>query len=230
MLEQWGAALRDPGMRAGIMQMGLQLMQPMGFGQSSLGHLAQAVGAGGEASTRVEDQALKDQLAQSRMDAQNATLGLGQARVDIGNRNATTREKALQARTAGGGLSAKDLFRAGQSESRALENKAKWEAGQIVKQVTDAELLGTQLDPGIARYKGKGAGDIYRELLADPQWRQKSQIAGQTAAGATVPPPEQRQVGQVYNTPKGPMVWRGNGWAPATAAPDIPVDTGDEVP
>ena len=45
-LDRWGAALQQPSTRASLMQIGLQLMQPMGFGQSPMGHLAQAVGAG----------------------------------------------------------------------------------------------------------------------------------------------------------------------------------------
>ena len=36
------------------------------------------------------------------------------------------------------------------------------------------------------------------------------------AAGSALPPaprdPAQRRVGQTYDTPRGPMVWRGNGW------------------
>jgi len=28
-----------------------------------------------------------------------------------------------------------------------------------------------------------------------------------------IPAPEQRQIGQVYQTPRGPLVWRGNGWS-----------------
>ena len=31
---------------------------------------------------------------------------------------------------------------------------------------------------------------------------------------ARIPPPQQRQVGQVYNTPRGPARWQGNGWEP----------------
>lgn len=37
----------------------------------------------------------------------------------------------------------------------------------------------------------------------------------QQSQAAQVPPPEKRSVGTVYQTPKGPMVWRGNGWEAA---------------
>lgn len=32
---------------------------------------------------------------------------------------------------------------------------------------------------------------------------------------AAVPPPAQRQVNRIYDTPRGPMVWTGTGWVPA---------------
>lgn len=40
---------------------------------------------------------------------------------------------------------------------------------------------------------------------------------GQAAAASasSVPAPEKRTVGQTYDTPKGKMTWRGNGWEPA---------------
>lgn len=39
--------------------------------------------------------------------------------------------------------------------------------------------------------------------------------AQQDAPRATVPPPAARQVGAVYPTPLGPMMWTGTGWRPA---------------
>lgn len=38
------------------------------------------------------------------------------------------------------------------------------------------------------------------------------------AAPASVPPAAQREVGKTYQTPSGPMVWRGIGWEPAPGA------------
>lgn len=42
-----------------------------------------------------------------------------------------------------------------------------------------------------------------------------TRTAGAAAAPGAVPPAAERKVGQTYQTPKGPMVWRGNGWEPA---------------
>lgn len=43
-----------------------------------------------------------------------------------------------------------------------------------------------------------------------------TRTAGAAAAPGAVPPAAERKVGQTYQTPKGPMVWRGNGWEPAS--------------
>jgi hypothetical protein len=45
---------------------------------------------------------------------------------------------------------------------------------------------------------------------ADGRVYQNKRGAG--PGGQSVPPPEQRQRGQVYQTPKGPMRWTGTGW------------------
>ena len=41
------------------------------------------------------------------------------------------------------------------------------------------------------------------------------QKVGQQPAKVEVPPAEKREVGKTYQTPKGPMIWRGNGWEAA---------------
>lgn len=38
----------------------------------------------------------------------------------------------------------------------------------------------------------------------------------QAAPAAAIPPPEQRERDKVYPTPRGPMIWTGTGWRPAS--------------
>ena len=49
---EWQQWMQQPGNRAGLVQFGLQLMQPVAFGQNALGHFGQAVGSGLEAKDR----------------------------------------------------------------------------------------------------------------------------------------------------------------------------------
>ena len=55
---QWRSWIDNPGNRAALMQFGIAALQPVGLGQTPLGHLGNAIGAGAEASARVGDAAL----------------------------------------------------------------------------------------------------------------------------------------------------------------------------
>lgn len=99
---QWGAALNDPGFRTGLMQFGLQMMQPMGFGQTPAGHFAQSIGAGGEAVARNEKldiakteadskQELRSSQAQNAETRANAAVQNAQSQADLRRATATTR-------------------------------------------------------------------------------------------------------------------------------------------
>lgn len=61
-----------------------------------------------------------------------------------------------------------------------------------------------------------------QKLKAYVQWYDKNNgksgdtpQAAQVSQPTAIPPMEQRQVGQTYQTPKGPMIWQGQGWSPA---------------
>lgn len=51
---QWDAYLREPSVQAGLLQFGLSALQPLGYGQSQMGHIAQSIGSGFEASDRAK--------------------------------------------------------------------------------------------------------------------------------------------------------------------------------
>lgn len=82
---------------------------------------------------------------------------------------------------------------------------------------SDAELIRSSIGRQPAKdveVKQTPFGDeVSRRMTADEYERTKG---SRPAPGApqTVPPVEQRKAGQVYNTPRGPMKWVGNGWEP----------------
>src|SRR5262245_56997727 len=45
----WDGFLSNPDNQAALIQFGISLMQPMGFGQTPMGHLGQAIGSAGAA-------------------------------------------------------------------------------------------------------------------------------------------------------------------------------------
>ena len=54
---------------------------------------------------------------------------------------------------------------------------------------------------------------------AGSRWSRSAAATGAAPAAsgsaAAVPPASERKVGQTYQTPRGPMIWRGSGWEPA---------------
>lgn len=66
--QEWTTVLQDPKTRATMLSMGLQLMSSPGWGQSTGGHIAQAIGAGGETLANIEkmDQTEREQSRRER--------------------------------------------------------------------------------------------------------------------------------------------------------------------
>lgn len=64
-----------------------------------------------------------------------------------------------------------------------------------------ADLLSSQAKEGLAKLQAKGISPVALDGV-QPSTQQ-----------AAVPPPEQRVMGQMYDTPKGKLRWVGNGWA-----------------
>lgn len=111
--QSWLQVLQEPHVRAGMLQFAVQAMQPVAVGQSPLGALGQAIGSGVEASDRVTEQQMEQQkqladqqLAQERINAENARVGqaasearnrtaLGYAEIDA-RRSLLEREYALR--------------------------------------------------------------------------------------------------------------------------------------
>ncbi len=84
--QEWTDFLNQPGNRAAMIQLGVNLLQPIGLGQSTLGHIGQAIGAAGEAKTRVlADEAKNSQtnreldIRQQEADARSQAVGMATA-------------------------------------------------------------------------------------------------------------------------------------------------------
>lgn len=86
---EWTAALNDPKVRASMMSVGLQLMQPPQFGQTFAGQFAQGVGQAGEALGRQEEmdraeseQARKERDTSSQIETRSEGLDVKRAQAD----------------------------------------------------------------------------------------------------------------------------------------------------
>ena len=68
LMKEWNSWLEQPGNQAALVTAGLNMMQPIGVGQSVLGHIARAVGKGGEAKQEMQQTAVKQDLEKSQAD------------------------------------------------------------------------------------------------------------------------------------------------------------------
>lgn len=58
------------------------------------------------------------------------------------------------------------------------------------------------------------ADTVMKQMGWDRRGRLWSRAGGDAAAAGAIPAAADRKVGQTYQTPSGPMVWRGTGWEP----------------
>lgn len=163
-MSQWTDWLDRPGNRTALAQMGLQLMQPVGIGQTAGGQIAQAVGAGGEAVARQETSDLKERVADAKMQAADERLRILQQNADAGTLRATS-AAATRASKKVGGLT--DLFkaRAAREDRKEFERQLDKDAAAIEKQAKDEFGLRKD-DPVVKEYGGLTRDQIREKLRA----------------------------------------------------------------
>lgn len=158
----WDDWLQRPGNRTALLQIGLNLMQPPGFGQTVAGQVGQAIGAGGEAQARVAAQDLKEQQVDDKLALANQRLAIAQQNADANTSRAQTAGIAATNRKVGG---LTDLVRArfARQDAAAFEKQLDSDAKQIVKQANDEFGLKKD-DPIVQKYKGMTVDQVREEL------------------------------------------------------------------
>lgn len=117
---QWRSWINDPGNKAALIQTGLALAQPVALGQNALGHVAGAIGQGGEASDRVTAQEEKDR-EQTRKEADTESRSL--ARESSAN-SAESRANAATIRAQSEAAQVDSRIQLRKSQALAAESRA----------------------------------------------------------------------------------------------------------
>lgn len=160
----------DPASRSALLQIGLQLMQPQAMGQTGGGHLAQGIGAGGEAAGRIEAADLEAEKERNR--AMNY-----EERLRIAQQDANTREQRAANAT---GQQISSSVQAGIDQSNraaavaerqrrkaAIESKAE-KIDKAVNSAVGASLLsGKEKHPWFVKYGGKTYDEIEKMVAAE---------------------------------------------------------------
>lgn len=94
LMGRWADWMSNDSNRAALLQFGLSMMQPVGLGQTPLGHTAQAIGQSGEAMGRIRTENMKQQDLDSKEELRSAQAGAQEARANT----AATRASAASER------------------------------------------------------------------------------------------------------------------------------------
>lgn len=232
----WDNFLSDPRGRAALLSFGAQMMQPMGFGQTGAGHFGASLGAAGEGARNQEASDLKDREAESK-DALRAAQGdsaisraqAAEARAGAAGANSANMATRLEiARLTEEG---KDTRARSMNQIRVsnmyqgyvkMQNEANRRASltgspaQPVK--TQDEWL--QLHPHLQGMVSSGREPVVGGAPSsnDPGgYSLPPSVAGVGGNPGPMPrgdsvPAAQRQVGEIYDTDRGPRRWTGTGW------------------
>jgi len=184
---KWDDFMQRPGNRQALLQIGLQMMQPVGIGQTAGGHIAQSIGAGGEAVGRLETADLKEQAVDNRLQMANDRLNVAQQNANSNELRATSAASRSTGKQVGG---LTDMFRArAEREDKKAEEK---EIATDAKNELDSAnglngLIADPKDPRVMQFKGKTAAQARDIIRAERN-------AGQT------PPAGRGTIGPTQNT------------------------------
>lgn len=159
----WDDWLQRPGNRTALLQAGLQLMQPVAFGQTTGGQIGQAIGSAGEALTRQEVMDQKNEQADNKLAVANSRLAIAQQNADANISRANTAASRATGKKVGG---LTDLMRArfAREDARNFDKQLDTDAKAIAKQASD--ILADPNDPIVKQYKGKSVPEIRESLRA----------------------------------------------------------------
>ena len=153
-----------PSTQAALLQIGLNMMQPPAWGQTTAGHIGQAIGAGGEAATRLADSDTKERLAESK-------LAIADERLRIAQQNADTRERRGTGRAIGGLTAAlkyrmdRDAEKDVKAGTKAEDDRIFDQAKSITDYVKENRLLNPE-DPTVKQYGNMPLHKIQESLRA----------------------------------------------------------------
>lgn len=205
---QWRNWMANDQNRSALLQFGVSLMQPMGFGQNAVGHVGQAIGSVGEMAGRRQEADRKERETDSRAELRTAQAGLAESRAaNAGTSAARAADRLEMARERLG--FERERFRT----STLVRLQTAW--GREVERINANNMLvppdqrrpvptfeeyvrnnphvaaGVGMDQGAGAPAASDSGTSHPEAPRDPR---------------------QRTRGTTYNTPQGPMVWEGTGW------------------
>lgn len=207
---QWRNWMANEQNRSALLQFGVSLMQPMGFGQNVAGHVGQAVGSVGEMATRRQEADRRERETDSRAELRTAQAGLAEARAaNAGTSAARSADRLEMARERLG------FDRERHRTSTLVRLQVAWQRA-VEKINADNALVPPEQRRPIPNFEEYVRANPH--LAAGVGVGENSDTGTSAPSGGGTSPPEaprdprQRTRGTTYQTPQGPMVWEGTGW------------------
>jgi hypothetical protein len=161
------AIFDDPASRSALLQIGLQLMQPMALGQSAAGHFGQGVGAGGEAVGRIEAADLEAEKERNRAENYEERLRIAQQNADTRAAN-SGQDKISSSVQAGIDQNNRQAAIAHRRERKAAISTRAATIDKEVNSLTGPiNLPGRETHPWYKKYHGKPLEEIEKMVEAE---------------------------------------------------------------
>lgn len=227
---EWDAFLGDPQGRAALLSGGLALMQPPSFGDTGAAQIARAIGAGGESAqigeaqnVKRRDQDIKQQEADSKGDLRVAQAGAAEARAGTAGARADAAGSRLELqRQALQSMNERNLLgnrvRLSGMYQNYVKDVAKRNNDPLRSAPPDPVLpmdAWLKQNPMLSQMGLVPPNDASDDLAADNAGVPAASPSTASGGGKALPAPRdpaQRSPNTVYETPKGPLKWTGQGW------------------
>ena len=155
--KQWTEFLSDPRGRGALLSAGLTMMQPQGFGQSTLGQIGQGIGSAGESVRTQEALDAKQQEAERKAQESESRARLAESRAG----EAGTRSELAGQRI--------EATRQGQ-ELKRLQDERNYDLGVLKQYQTYAREVGKRNDAERSRALLEGGVARQEPVLSQQQW------------------------------------------------------------
>jgi hypothetical protein len=174
------ALFGDPESRAALLQIGLGLMQPVGLGQTPIGHIGQAIGGGGEAVGRYEKQTQEEEDAAAKREAKQREL-------DIRQQESTGYLKSLDLKKGTDALALEQLRQQGRQALQGTRDYA-GQAKRIWEHTHSITFDPKEADDSVKPFVGMSEAQIEETLRKQYPQSLPGAGAGGGGGGAPAPP------------------------------------------
>lgn len=163
----WRSWMANPDNRTSLIQFGLALAAPMGYGETPLSHIAGAVGQAGEAATRSQELRRKDELSEANLATKQAQLESTATRAGAAASNISNQAEKLQLQQQLGQL------------QRGTDMYKQYQAAKLLDPTLTPQRFRMEYDALIGGRVGPGAGAIPAGGAA-PQQPQQQYVPGRS--------------------------------------------------